>query len=94
MEIFFRDAAKLESHLFRDRPMNATDTVAFWTEYIIRNGAVLRSPAVDMPWWKIELLDIYGFIILSIFIIIYIIKAILRATFKIVSSPRIHKKSD
>ena len=74
--------------------MKATNTVIFWTEYIIRNGAVLRSPAVDMPWWKVELLDIYGFIILCIFITIYIIKTILKAIFKIVSSYRIHKKSD
>ncbi|XP_051165052.1 UDP-glucosyltransferase 2-like isoform X3 [Leptopilina boulardi] len=74
----YQEAAKRESQLFRDRPMNATDTAVFWIEYIIRNGAnSLRSPSMDMPWWKAELVDVYLFFFISILLISYIIFLIL-----------------
>ncbi|XP_051159346.1 UDP-glucosyltransferase 2-like [Leptopilina boulardi] len=66
----YREATKRESQLFRDRPMSATDTAVFWIEYIIRNGAnSLRSPSMDMPWWKAELVDVYVFFFISIILI-------------------------
>ena len=53
--------------------MNASQTVVFWVEYIVRNGAnVLRSPALDLHWWENELLDIYFFLLTCLIIIIYI----------------------
>ncbi|XP_033226876.1 UDP-glucuronosyltransferase 2B20-like [Belonocnema kinseyi] len=68
----YRESANYESRLFRDRPMSATKTVNFWVEYVIRNGPdALKSPAVDMYWWEIALLDVYSFILLSFFLIIY-----------------------
>ena len=51
------------------------ETAIFWVEYIARHGKhALRSPLVDMPWWQATLLDVYGFIIIVIVIISYIIK--------------------
>ncbi|XP_043467683.1 UDP-glucosyltransferase 2-like [Leptopilina heterotoma] len=68
----YRNAAKRESQLFRDRPMTATETTVFWVEYIIRNGAnSLRSPSMDMPWWKAELVDVYLFFFTSLLLISY-----------------------
>ncbi|XP_051159342.1 UDP-glucosyltransferase 2-like [Leptopilina boulardi] len=68
----YREATRRESQLFRDRPMSATDTAVFWIEYVIRNGAnSLRSPAMDMPWWKAELVDVYVFFFISIILISY-----------------------
>lgn len=67
----YRDAAKRVSHLFRDRPMNARDTAIFWVEYIIRNGEnALRSPSMDMPWWRAELVDVYLFFFTSLLLIV------------------------
>lgn len=61
--------------------MSAMDTANFWIEYVARNGPnVLKSPALELSWWQLELLDIYGFIILVIigaFLIIYRISQIL-----------------
>ncbi|XP_043467689.1 UDP-glucosyltransferase 2-like [Leptopilina heterotoma] len=66
----YRESAKRESKLFRDRPFTPSQTVNYWVEYIIRNGPnVLRSPSVDLQWWENELLDVYGFIALCFLII-------------------------
>lgn len=70
---FLRNAAVRESRIFRDRPMSAMETAIFWVEYIIRNGpSSLKSPAIDLHWWQVELLDVYAFLIISFIIISYI----------------------
>ncbi|XP_043463748.1 UDP-glucosyltransferase 2-like isoform X2 [Leptopilina heterotoma] len=69
----YKNAAVRESRIFRDRPMRAMETAIFWVEYIIRNGPnSLKSPAIDLHWWQVELLDVYAFLIISFIIILYI----------------------
>ena len=54
--------------------MSPIETAIFWIEYISRHGKdALRSPLVDMPWWQATLLDVYGFTIIVIVIILYTI---------------------
>lgn len=94
----YKNAAKLESLLFRDRPMSILDTANFWVEYVIRNGPnALRSPAIDLHWWQVELLDVYAFILLSTTIIITIIvvfvKKILQMVLRKFSNPQNSKKN-
>ncbi|VVC24237.1 UDP-glucuronosyl/UDP-glucosyltransferase [Cinara cedri] len=61
----YRESMKKVSKKFRDRPISAMDTACYWIEYIIRNGGdALRSPAVDLSWWQVALLDVYGTIFL------------------------------
>lgn len=64
--------------------MNAMDTAIFWIEYVIRNGAnALKSPALDIPWWQLALIDINAFIFLSILLVLtltfYFSRLILRS---------------
>ncbi|XP_054259219.1 UDP-glycosyltransferase UGT5-like isoform X1 [Macrosteles quadrilineatus] len=56
----YRLQAQAVSAQFRDRPMSPLETAVYWTEYVIRHkGAThLRSPAVDMPWYQLWLLDV------------------------------------
>ncbi|XP_033219248.1 UDP-glucuronosyltransferase 2C1-like [Belonocnema kinseyi] len=80
----FRESAKYESRLFRDRPMTATETTNFWVEYVIRNGPeVFKSPAIDMYWWQIALLDVYIFILLCFVLIIYLTIFIVKYAFSL-----------
>ena len=79
--------------------MSAMDTANFWIEYIIRNGAdVLRSPAIDLYWYQAELLDIYGFLVLSGLAIIYlqvsILKLVVNRIFKMFKNSLSSKKKD
>lgn len=70
------------------------DTAAFWIEFVVRNGKdTMRSPALDLTWWQVVLLDVYAATFAVLFtatcIIIFIVKSLLRlvccAKIKIVS---------
>lgn len=78
----FRESIGKISDLFWDRPMSAIDTAIFWIEYTARHGIVLKSPATDLCCWKYHLLDVYGFLLLCISVVIYafvkLIKVLLR----------------
>ncbi|XP_063989913.1 UDP-glucosyltransferase 2-like isoform X2 [Diachasmimorpha longicaudata] len=83
----YREAAKQHSIKFLDRPMGPKETAVYWVEYAIRHGPeALRSPACDMTWWQVALLDVYGFLSICILIVVYIIiriaKALLSALFR------------
>ncbi|XP_043467687.1 UDP-glycosyltransferase UGT5-like [Leptopilina heterotoma] len=96
----YEQAAKRASRLFRDRQMSATETAIFWIEYIIRNGAdSLKSPAIDLYWHQLELLDVYGILILATLVIIYVSFLILKISFHMLKYIfslrfRFHKKKD
>ncbi|XP_033212469.1 UDP-glucuronosyltransferase 2B1-like [Belonocnema kinseyi] len=80
----YREAAIYHSRLFQDRPLSPMETAIFWIEYVIRNGAEpLRSPALNLYWWQIELLDVYGFLLFCLILVFYIISIVFRNTYKI-----------
>ncbi|XP_015121941.1 uncharacterized protein LOC107044539 [Diachasma alloeum] len=67
-----KNIAKI-SALFWDRPMSPVDTAIYWIEYAARHGPVLKSPATELSWWKLNLLDVYGFMLMCVLAIIYTI---------------------
>lgn len=77
----YRESARYQSRLFRDRPMSAGDTIDFWVRYVIRNGGnALKSPTVNLYWWQLQLLDIYIFILIFLIVTIYFILFIIKHT--------------
>lgn len=63
--------------------MNPGNEAVYWIEYVIRNGGEsLRSPAVNMYWYQVELLDVYGFLFSCILLIICLIFIIVNAILK------------
>ncbi|XP_014204423.2 UDP-glucuronosyltransferase 2B18 [Copidosoma floridanum] len=70
----YKESMKNVSRKFRDNLVNPIDTAVYWVEYIHRHGKdALRSPLVDMPWWQIYLLDVYGVIVAAIAVVIYLL---------------------
>lgn len=68
------------SNKFHDRPLNSMDEARYWVEYIIKyGGKALKSPALDLPWWKIALLDVYLilFIVGNVILLVFIISIVL-----------------
>ncbi|XP_013100181.1 UDP-glucosyltransferase 2 [Stomoxys calcitrans] len=53
------------SRLYRDRPMSARESVAFWVEYILRHhgAAHMQSPLVHMNFIESMNLDVYVFLL-------------------------------
>ena len=63
--------------------MKPMDTAIYWIEYVIRNGAKsLRSPSLDLYWWQVELLDVYGFLLLCSLIGFYLFSIFIKVIFK------------
>ncbi|XP_011314832.1 UDP-glucuronosyltransferase [Fopius arisanus] len=92
----YSETAKYQSKKFLDRPMSAMDTTIFWVEYAIRHGpGALRSPIVDLPWWQVELIDVYGFLALCLLAIVYsILRLIKFALSEEPTNPRKRVKRD
>ncbi|XP_017877635.1 UDP-glucuronosyltransferase 2B1-like isoform X2 [Ceratina calcarata] len=79
----YRESAKRNSRMFRDRPMSAKETAMYWIEYVIRNGPdSLRSPAVVLPWWKRKMLDVFAFLIVCFVLAIIVSVLLLGILFK------------
>lgn len=74
----FSENAQRLSNLFIDRPIDALNTSIFWIEYIAKYGNVLQSPAIDLYWWQVNLLDVYAFIVAVIIIALCIVLFVLR----------------
>lgn len=67
--------------------MNASETAVYWVEYIIKHGAdALRSPAMNLTWWQVELLDVYAFLLITALISLYVSIIVLRFIFHLVNS--------
>lgn len=74
----YRNNIEEFSKLYYDRPMSSQKSVIFWVNYVLRHGNILRSPAVDLAWYQVELLDVYGFLLLNAIFLIYISFLIIR----------------
>ncbi|KAK9306717.1 hypothetical protein QLX08_002634 [Tetragonisca angustula] len=84
----YRDTAQKLSQKFRDRPLSAEDTAVYWTEYIVRHGAnALRSPAMNLTWWQIELLDVYAVFLFAMLAVLYLIATAIPFMYNLATSP-------
>lgn len=56
------------SRIMHDKPMKPLERAVFWVEYVLRNNGAyhFRSNALDLQWYQYLLLDVVGFIILSL----------------------------
>ncbi|XP_015605149.1 UDP-glucuronosyltransferase 2B30-like [Cephus cinctus] len=84
----YRDNMKKVSKLFQDRPTNPLDLAVYWVEYVIRNGNVLRSPALDLEWWQVALIDVYAFFFSCVAVVVFLIAMILRLLYGKLLAPR------
>lgn len=81
-ELIFRYAKniKYRSKLLQDVPISQIDNAIFWIEYVIRHKGAphLRSPALDLAWYQLYLLDVYAFIASALAVSLFIIFKVLR----------------
>ncbi|XP_067210641.1 UDP-glycosyltransferase UGT5-like [Linepithema humile] len=83
------ETARNLSRKFLDRPMSAIDTANYWIKYIVKYGSdALRSPAMDLYWWQIYLLDIAVFFLLCAIIVIIVIRYFVRLLLQMINDNR------
>lgn len=63
----------VRSKIFRDRPQSPIQTVAFWTEFVLRNDDVsaLKPMNSNLNLFQRRLFDVYAFCVGVIFIIVF-----------------------
>lgn len=76
--------AKKLSNQLKDQIAQPLDVAMFWIEYVLRHGGAphLRNASLELYWFQLYLLDVIGFVILSIVIIYYSIKLLITRIFK------------
>ncbi|XP_044753278.1 UDP-glycosyltransferase UGT5-like [Coccinella septempunctata] len=75
----YKQNAAIRSKLFHDRPMKPLDEAVYWVEYVIRHRGAehLRVAALKLSWYQYILLDVFGFILVALSIVVYILRMIL-----------------
>lgn len=80
----YRNTAKQISARFLDRPMDPVAMANYWVEYVIRHGPnSLRSPAMNLTWWQIELLDVYLFVLSVILVLAFVTLSVIKFGIKL-----------
>lgn len=76
----FKRNAMSMSKRYNDRPMTPHESTVYWVEYVIRhNGAShLQSPAHNLNYLQLNLIDVYSFIIVAIVILAVITQRVLK----------------
>lgn len=65
--------AKMISERYNDRPMTPQELTVYWVEYIIRHRGAphFQSPAHNLNYFQLNLIDVYSFLIASSLIVLY-----------------------
>lgn len=80
----YSNTIKRISTLYRDRPMSARETAAYWVEYVIRHHGAphMQYPAVHQNFIQQNSLDVIAFLIVSIYVVLKIISFVIRYFFR------------
>lgn len=76
---------KITSIRFKDRPQKPVDTAVWWVDYVMRHEdtSFLRPLAISLTWYQRRQLDVWGFLAVTFFAVLYIWIKLFR---KIISS--------
>ncbi|XP_071855308.1 UDP-glucuronosyltransferase 2A3-like [Apostichopus japonicus] len=78
----YQKNVKVISEIFRDRPDTPRERAAFWIEHVLKHGADhLRSPVHDLNFIQLNLWDVYGFLLLCVSLVLYIVYRVGRLVF-------------
>ncbi|CAG9765083.1 unnamed protein product [Ceutorhynchus assimilis] len=91
----YRQNMRKVKQIMKDEPMTGTERMIWWSEYVIRHKGTnhLKSPTVDIEWYKYLLLDVFAVIVgIPLLILIIIVKLLLN-TLKSRHSKRKIKKN-
>lgn len=70
----YANSAKMNSQRYNDRPMTPQELTVYWVEYIIRHRGAphFKSPAHNLNFIQVNLIDVYTFLIASSLIALYL----------------------
>jgi len=71
----YQQNAQIASDRFKDRPMSPSESVVYWTEYVLsHNGAPhLKSHSLNLTWYQYLLVDVISTFLFIAFVVSSII---------------------
>ncbi|XP_066263070.1 UDP-glycosyltransferase UGT5-like isoform X2 [Euwallacea similis] len=76
----YRENVQLKSKLYHDRPEAPMKTATYWVDYVIRHKGAphLRVAGVRLPWYKYYMVDVLGFIFVTVLGVVVLLKVAVR----------------
>ena len=72
----------------KQRPLSALDEAMWWTEFVLRTDKeqlkLLKPLSMGLPWWKVQMLDVWAFIITGILVAASFALALIRMLLRFV----------
>ncbi|XP_075716873.1 UDP-glucuronosyltransferase 2A2-like isoform X3 [Rhinoderma darwinii] len=70
----YKENAMRISQIHHDQPVKPLDRAVFWIEFVMRHKGAkhLRPASHDLSWYQYHCLDVIGFLLVCLFIILYI----------------------
>jgi len=64
------------SELIMDTPQHPLDRAVWWLEYLLRHphNPGMRSPALQLAWHQYFLLDVIGFFLFILALVVYLLR--------------------
>lgn len=89
-EPIYQERVKETAELAKDVEITGLDKAVWWTEYAIRTRGAkhLRNPIVDLPFYKVYLLDVLGFLLAITVLYLYVTIKIVKFLFRLVYSKK------
>ncbi|XP_029343538.1 UDP-glucuronosyltransferase 2B37 isoform X1 [Acyrthosiphon pisum] len=83
----YQKNAKIASRRFKDRPMSPTESVIYWTEYVLRHKGAphLKYHALNLTWYQYFLVDVISTVLFIAFLVSSIIYYGLKMIWKHIS---------
>ncbi|XP_044159613.1 UDP-glucuronosyltransferase 2A1-like isoform X4 [Bufo gargarizans] len=71
----YKENAVRISQIHHDQPLKPLDRAVFWIEFVMRHKGAkhLRPASHDLSWYQYHCLDVIGFLLICLFLILYII---------------------
>ncbi|XP_040273897.1 UDP-glucuronosyltransferase 2A1-like isoform X1 [Bufo bufo] len=71
----YKENAVRISQIHHDQPVKPLDRAVFWIEFVMRHKGAkhLRPASHDLSWYQYHCLDVIGFLLICLFLILYII---------------------
>ncbi|CAH1156164.1 unnamed protein product [Phaedon cochleariae] len=79
----YKESAREQAEISVDQPMTGIEKAIWWTEYVLRHKGAphFRNPIIDLPYYQYYLLDVFGFLIASLLISLWICRRAIRLVY-------------
>ncbi|KAM4052417.1 UDP-glucuronosyltransferase 2A2-like isoform 2-T2 [Anomaloglossus baeobatrachus] len=70
----YKENAMRISQIHHDQPLKPLDRAVFWIEFVMRHKGAkhLRPASHELAWYQYHLLDVIGFLLVCLFVMLYI----------------------